>query len=120
MKSLFPSSNNKVETIRLKGDVSCDVYVWVSPEGVKIATHMIMNCPDCAYPLSLSTSEFVFDEVTLNHQVKCPARWKKSTMQVVKVKKLRMVNVNEKGKPSIQRCGFSGYIINGELIPSSK
>ena len=70
MKSLFPSSNKAVEQIRLGEDSTCDVYTWVSPEGVKIAAHMIMPCPSCGYPLSLATSEFDFDSNTLSHKVK--------------------------------------------------
>ena len=117
MKSLFPSSNKAVEQIRLGDDVTCDVYTWVSPEDVKLATHMIMPCPSCGYPLSLATSEFDFESKTLSHRVKCPARWKKVSHADVGGRSVRMVELNEKGKPVIQRCGWSGYIIEGSIIP---
>jgi hypothetical protein len=116
MKSLFPTSNKNVETIRLDNDTKCDVYVWNSPEGVKIATHMIMPCPSCNYPLSLATSEFDFDVKTLKHELKCPARWKKTTTTTIGERSLILAELNEKGKPVIQRCGWKGYIVDGELI----
>ena len=117
MKSLFPRSAKCVETLRLSEDRQCDVYVWTSPEGVKIATHMIMPCPSCGYPLSLSTSEFEFEEKTLGHKIKCPARWKKSYSETVDGKIVRMVELNEKGKAIVQKCNWSGYILHGEIVP---
>jgi len=116
LKSLFPQSNKSVETIRLSEDTQCDVYVWVSPEGVKIATHMVMPCPSCNYPLSLVTSEFDFESKTLSHTLKCPARWKKSYLETVDGEDVRMVELNEKGKPIVQRCGWQGFIVAGKLI----
>jgi len=116
MKSLFPTSTKSVEQIRLKNDHCCDVYVWTSPEGVKIATHMIMACPECGYPLSLASSEFDFDTLTLRHELKCPARWKKTSPTKVGSRSLRIAELNEKGKPVIQRCGWKGYVIDGELV----
>lgn len=116
MKSLFPSSNKAVEQIRLSEDSTCDVYTWVSPEGVKIAAHMIMPCPDCGYPLSLATSEFDFDSKTLSHKVKCPARWKKTSVEDVGGSTLRITQMNEKGRPIFQRCGWLGYIVDGRLV----
>ena len=119
MKSLFPTSNKSVETVLLDGDHKCDVYVWNSPEGVKIATHMILPCPQCGYPLSVATSEFDFDAKTLMHELKCPARWKKVSFTDVGARSVRLAELNEKGKPVIQRCGWRGYIIEGELISES-
>ena len=116
MKSLFPHSTKNVELIRLGEEYTCDVYVWTSPEDVKIATHMIMSCPRCGYPLSLATSEFNFEEKTLGHKVKCPARWKKMSQERVGDKHIRLAALNEKGSPIIQRCGWRGYIINGEVV----
>ena len=115
MKSLFPSSTKNVETLRLSEDRQCDVYVWTSPEGVKLATHMVMACPSCGYPLSLVTSEFDFDEKTLSHKIKCPARWKKSYIDKIDGESVRLVALNEKGKPIVQRCGWRGYIIKGDV-----
>ena len=119
MKSLFPTSNKTVETVRLNDENKCDVYVWNSPEGVKIATHMILPCPQCSYPLSLATSEFDFDTKTLRHELKCPARWKKTSATKIGSRSVRLAELNEKGKPVIQRCGWKGYIIDGELITES-
>ena len=116
MKSLFPSSSKSVETIRLSEGHKCDVYVWVSPEGVKIAAHMIMSCPCCGYPLSLATSEVDFDTKTLAHRVKCPARWKKTAVENIKGKDLRMAQLNEKGRPIFQKCGWTGYVVEGSVV----
>lgn len=115
MKSLFPTSTKSVEQIRLQDDTVCDVYTWTSPEGIKIATHMIMPCPECSYPLSLASSEFDFDSLTLLHELKCPARWKKVESQKVGKQTLRLVQLNEKGKPIIQRCGWKGVIVKGKI-----
>ena len=119
MKSLFPKSDKVVESIRLDNDSVCDVYVWNSPEGVKIATHMIMPCPQCSYPLSLATSEFDFETNTLSHVLKCPSRWKKTSTAQVGDRSLRLAELNEKGKPVIQRCGWKGYIIDGKVVAQS-
>jgi len=116
MKSLFPASNKAVEQVRLNGDHTCDVYTWVSPEGVKIAAHMIMACPSCGYPLSLATSEFDFDKKTLRHKVKCPARWKKTSVQEVSGTSFVVTELNEKGRPVFQRCSWEGYIIKGAIV----
>lgn len=116
MKSLFPSSTKSVETLRLSDDNSIDVYVWTSPENVKIATHMIMSCPSCGYPLSMASSEFDFDKNTLGQELKCPARWKKQYTKSIKGKTLNLVEVNEKGRPIIQRCGWKGFIVDNKLI----
>tara|TARA_B100001057_G_scaffold495992_1_gene596291 strand:- start:1893 stop:2255 length:363 start_codon:yes stop_codon:yes gene_type:complete len=116
MKSLFPNSSNVVEKLRLGEDRTVDVYVWTSPEGVKIATHMIFGCPSCNYPLSLASSEFDFEELTLSHVIKCPSRWKKCTSTIVEGKSLSLAELNEKGKPIIQRCGWSGYIVEGRVV----
>ena len=120
MRSLFPNSSNVVEKLRLDDDHTVDVYVWTSPEGIKIATHMILACPACNYPLSLASSEFDFDEVTLSHTIKCPSRWKKCTSTVVEGKELHLAELNEKGKPVIQRCGWSGYIVDGRVVSIEK
>lgn len=116
MKSLFPSSSKSIETVRLNDDYTCDVYTWVSPEGVKIAAHMIFACPECSYPLSLATSEFDFDEKTLRHKVRCPARWKKTSHDEVNGIQIQVTELNEKGRPIFQKCGWSGYIHKGRLI----
>lgn len=116
MKSLFPTSNKTVEIVRLDDENKCDVYVWNSPEGVKIATHMILPCPQCNYPLSLATSEFDFDTKTLRHELKCPARWKKTSPTQVGSRSVRLAELNEKGRPIIQRCGWRGYVLDGEVI----
>ena len=118
MKSLFPASNKVVEKIRLDDDHTCDVYTWISPEGIKIATHMIMSCPSCSYPLSMATSEFDFESKTLNHKLKCPARWKKTSVEDVNGVKLRITDLNEKGRPIFQRCGWQGFIIGGCVTKS--
>lgn len=118
MKSLFPTSKNAVEKVQLDGDRACDVYVWTSPEGVKIAAHMILHCPECTYPLSLATSEFDFDSRTLNHKLKCPARWKKTQVESIDGVEFRVTELNEKGKPTIQRCGWQGFIRDGRLLTS--
>lgn len=115
MKSLFPTSSKSVETVRLNDDHTCDVYVWVSPEGVKIAAHMIMACPCCGYPLSLATSEFDFESKTLSHKIKCPARWKKTAVETIGGKKLHLSHLNEKGRPVFKKCGWSGYIVEGQI-----
>lgn len=115
MRSLFPTSNKAVETVRLNDEHSCDVYVWVSPEGVKIAAHMIMACPACGYPLSLATSEFDFDSKTLSHKVKCPARWKKTVVEDVVGRRVHLAELNEKGRPIFQKCGWTGYIVDGNV-----
>lgn len=116
MKSLFSASTRNVETIRIDEDTTCDVYVWTSPEGVKIATHMIMPCPKCDYPLTLATSEFDFEEKTLGHKLKCPARWKKTTQAKVGEQEITLVDLNEKGNPIIQKCHWKGYIFKGKVI----
>lgn len=115
MRSLFPNSQNSVEKIRLQNDVTIDVYVWRSPEGIKIATHMIMGCPECKYPLSMASSEYDFDEDTLGHQLDCPARWKKTSSVNVNDRIVQVVELN-KGKPVIQRCGWRGYILEGVVV----
>lgn len=119
MKSLFPASTKSVEKIRLGEDTMCDIYIWTSPEGVKIATHMIMPCPECGYPLSLATSEFDFESKTLSHKLKCPARWKKTSKEVVEGKEIILAELNEKGKPIIQKCGWRGYIVEDAVISES-
>ena len=116
MKSLFPSSNKQVEKVQLADNMTCDVYVWVSPENVKIAAHMIFSCPACSYPLSLATSEFDFDSKTLSHKIKCPARWKKTTLEVVDGKQLHIVELNEKARPIFLKCGWRGYIVDGQIL----
>ena len=116
LKSLFPSSNKSVEKVVLSNDNCVDVYVWISPENVKIATHMIMPCPECSYPLSLSSSEFNFDDKTLGHALKCPARWKKVRTETIQGRTICLAELNEKGKPIIQRCGWSGYIVDGDIV----
>lgn len=119
MKPLFPSDNDKnvqVNKLRIGDNHSCDVYVWNSPDGVQIATHMIMSCPKCGHPLSLSPSEFNFDEKTLGHVLKCPARWKKTSDATIRNENIRLAELNEKGKPIFVRCGWEGYILKGEII----
>ena len=115
MKSLFPASSKSVETVRLNDEHTCDVYIWVSPEGVKIAAHMIFHCPSCGYPLSLATSEFDFDSKTLSHKIKCPARWKKTAVETIDGRKLHLAELNEKGRPVFQKCGWNGYIVDGHI-----
>jgi hypothetical protein len=121
MKSLFPNNEKKVNqilfTYKNKASVSSDVYMWKSPDGLHIATHMIMPCPKCNHPLSLSVSEFDFDKKTLKHLIKCPSRWKKLEDDlIINDETIKMVEINEKGKPITQRCGWKGYIIQGEVI----
>jgi hypothetical protein len=120
MQALFPNSSNVVEKLRVGEDSAVDVYVWTSPEGIKIATHMILACPACNYPLSLASSEFDFDELTLSHTIKCPSRWKKCITTVVEGKVLRLAELNEKKKPIVQRCGWSGYIVEGRIVSIEK
>jgi len=119
MKALFPSDIDKdvhIEKVRFGESHSCDVYIWNSPDGIKIATHMIMSCPQCGYPLTLAPSEFNFEEKTLGHVLKCPARWKKTSSATVNNATLQLAELNEKGKPIIVRCGWEGYIVKGELV----
>jgi len=118
MKPLFPSDNDKhvhIEKVLIGDSHSCEVYIWNSPDGVKIATHMIMSCPQCGYPLTLAPSEFNFEEKTLGHILKCPARWKKMSQTTVKNSPIRLAELNEKGRPIVVRCGWEGFIVKGEL-----
>jgi len=116
MKSLFPSATSNVDVVRIGETTTCDVYVWTSPEGVRIATHMIMSCPRCGYPLTLIPSEFNFEEKTLSHKLRCSARWKKTTTESVDGEELRLAELNEKGRPIIQKCGWQGYIHKDKVI----
>jgi hypothetical protein len=121
MKSLFPTNEKKVNQIHFnykdKKNISSDVYMWESPEGLHIATHMIMPCPKCNHPTSLSVSEFDFESKTLNHLIKCPSRWKKLDNDlIINDETIKMVELNEKGKPIYQKCGWRGYIIQGEVV----
>ena len=120
MKSLFPASSQAVEQIHLHDDHKCDVYTWVSPDGVKIAAHMIMACPSCGYPLSLATSEFDFEDQSLRHIIKCPARWKKTKTECVGDSTLHITELNEKGRPVYRKCGWQGYIMRGDVITKVK
>lgn len=116
MKPLFPNSQLSVEKIRVGENTFCDLYVWTSPESIKIATHMIMACPKCGYPLTLAPSEFNFEEKTLGQKLRCPARWKKVTVEDVDGVTLRIAEINEKGRATIQKCNWQGYILKDKVI----
>jgi hypothetical protein len=116
VKSLFPNSALHVDKVRIGDGIFCDLYVWTSPEGVRIATHMIMACPKCGYPLTLAPSEFNFEDKTLGQKLRCPARWKKVTSEEVNGVTLRVAEINEKGKATIQKCNWQGYIIQDKVV----
>ena len=116
MKSLFPSPILNVDNVRIGDHGVCDVYVWTSPEGVRIATHMIMACPKCGYPLTLAPSEFNFEDKTLGQKLRCPARWKKAITEEVNGQTLRIVEINDKGKATIEKCNWQGYILKDKVI----
>lgn len=113
MKPTFPA-NEKTESLML-GDHQATLYVWKSPDGTDVATHLILKCPNCQYPLSLAVSEFDFKDKTLHHKIRCPARWRKGEMVLVDDDAVFMADLNTKGKPSILRCNWTGHIYKGVL-----
>ena len=114
MRSVFPSSTKMTESM-VFGEHRCDLYTWKAPDGTSVATHMVLPCPNCEYPLSLAVSEFDFDTQTLQHKIKCPGRWRKGHTVSIDDESVFMAELNDKGKPVILRCGWSGYLINGDL-----
>jgi len=118
MKSLFPNNESNVKQVLFsykdRRNVSGDVYMWNSPDGTKIATHMILPCPNCGHPMSLVVGEFDFETKTLRHLVKCSARWKKLSEETEN-SNLKLIELNDKGKPVIIRCSWKGIIFNGVI-----
>ena len=113
-KALFPSESGGVEHIVLNG-TRCAVYIWTPADGTRVAVHMIMNCPKCGYPINLAPSEFDFDSKTLRHEVRCAGRWKKVSSTCIDGETVNLTELNEKGKPIIIRCGWRGYILDGDI-----
>ena len=90
------------------------MYKWSSPDGTEIATHMILPCPNCGHPLNLVVAEFDFETKTLRHLVKCPARWKKLSKES-EDSSLKLIELNDKGKPVFIRCCWKGTIYKGRI-----
>lgn len=120
MKSLFPNVRKNVELVSLTegeslNDVKADVYMWTAADGTTLAAHMIMPCPNCSYPISLAVGEFDFESKTLRHLVKCPARWKKLSGET-SVSGMKLLELNDKGRPVVIRCSWTGFIEKGRII----
>ena len=114
MKPLYTPTMVRIDTL-LFGNLKCDVYKWIAPDGTEIAVHMILPCPNCSYPISLAVSEFSFSTHSLAHKIICPGRWKDTYKQVLGDKTLTFAQIDNKGKALIKRCGFQGILHEGLL-----
>lgn len=106
------NASTSVKSLRF-GEHTCQIYEWQAPDGLVILVHMIMPCPNCGFPITLSANEFNVESQSLSHKIICPGRWKSVVKESFGGSDVSLTELDEKGKPIIRRCGYQGLLQEG-------